>query len=105
MNLPGNIAESLVYTDGCRKKTWFFDLIYSIAYREMGNYEEAHKAILKVLEIKPDYYQVYYNLGLILEKQGNKQQAIKAYERFLDKVPGASSFTDVKQRIARLKAS
>lgn len=109
MNLTsGNIAESVsLYKMAAEKKPGFFEayLGLSIAYREMGNYEEAHKAILKVLEIKPDYYQVYYNLGLILEKQGNKQQAIKAYERFLDKVPGASSFTDVKQRIARLKAS
>lgn len=102
----GKMQEAVAfYKKAVSKKAGFFEayLGLSIAYRELGQYELAHEAILKVLEIKPDYHQVYYNLGLILEKQGKKHEAVRAYETFLAKVPGASRFTDVKQRIQALK--
>lgn len=104
----GNIAESVVfYRLATQKKEKFFEayLGLSIAYRELGEYDKAHNAILKVLEIKPDYYQVYYNLGLIFEKQGKNSKALATYKEFLEKVPGASRFTDTKQRISKLKNS
>lgn len=102
----GNIPQSVsFYKQAIQKKENFFEahLGLSIAYRELGEYAKAHDAIIKVLEIKPDYYQVYYNLGLILEKQGKNTDALNAYNKFLDKVPGASKFTDTKQRISRIK--
>jgi len=103
----GNIVEAVTfYKLAAKKRKDFFEayLGLSIAYRELGEYDKAHKAILKVLKIKPDYNQVYYNLGLILEKQNKNRAALKAYEKFLEKVPGASRFTDTKQRMSRIKA-
>lgn len=102
----GKITEAVNYYKLAAKKNENFFEAYlglSIAYRELGKYEEAHHAILKVLEIKPDYHQVYYNLGLILEKQKRYKEALDAYEEFLDKVPGASRFTDTKRRISQIK--
>ena len=102
----GRMSEAVnFYKLATEKKKDFFEayLGLSIAYRELGEYDKAHKAIIKVLEIKPDYYQVYYNLGMILEKQNKNLEAIKIYKNFLEKVPGAARFTDVKQRISRLK--
>ena len=102
----GNITEAVTfYKLAAEQKKDFFEayLGLSIAYRELGEYDKAYKAILKVLKIKPDYYQVYYNLGLILEKQNKNREALDAYEKFLKKVPGASRFTDTKQRISRIK--
>ncbi len=104
----GQVNEAVrFYKLASQKKEGFFEayLGLSIAYRELGDYDKAHEAILKVLEIKPDYYQVYYNLGLILEKQNKHTEALEAYEKFLGKVPGASRFTDTKQRISRIRAS
>jgi tetratricopeptide (TPR) repeat protein len=104
----GNIAEAVnFYKLAAEKKEKFFEayLGLSIAYRELGEYDKARNAILKVLEIKPDYYQVYYNLGLILEKQHKYAEALDAYEKFLEKVPGASKFTDTKQRISKIKGA
>lgn len=103
----GKIAESIdYYKKAAEEKKDFYEafLGLSIAYREMGEYEKAHHAILKVLEINPSYYQVYYNLGLILEKQKNYREALKAYTKFLEKVPGAVRFTDTKHRISKIKA-
>jgi len=74
-----------------------------MAYKESGKYKEAYEATLKAIELKPNYYQAYYNLGLILEKQGKYDEAIKAYEKFLNEVPGAERFTDARQRIMKLK--
>lgn len=102
----GRIHEAVsFYKQAIAKKKEFFEayLGLSIAYREIGDYDKAHKAIVKVLEIKPGYHQVYYNLGLILEKQNKPQEAITAYQKFLEKVPGAARYTDVKQRISRLE--
>jgi len=75
----------------------------SIAYKETGKLDKALENIQKAIEIKPDYYQAYYNMGLILEAQGKNSEAVESYETFLKKFKGAAKFTDVKQRISRLK--
>ena len=102
----GNIRESVSYYKlATEKNNKFFEayLGLSIAYRELEEYDKASKAILKVLDIKSNYYQVYYNLGLIQEKQGKYDEALETYKKFLDKVPGAARFTDTKQRISNIK--
>ncbi|HSA06719.1 MAG TPA: tetratricopeptide repeat protein [Candidatus Gastranaerophilales bacterium] len=102
----GNITEAVTfYKLAAEKNPDFYEayLGLSIAYRELGDFNKAHDSILKVIEIQPDYYQVYYNLGLILEKQNKPEEALTAYQKFLEKVPGASQFTDTKQRISRIK--
>ncbi len=77
----------------------------SIVYKELGDYEKALQFIQYAIKLKPDYYQAYYNLGLVLEKQNKKEDAIKAYEKFLKGVRGAAKFSDAKQRISKLKKS
>lgn len=102
----GKMSEAInYYNQAINYDKSFFEAYMglSIAYKETGDYERALKAIQSVIELKPQYYQAYYNLALILEKQNNNEEAIKAYERFLKGVPGASKFSDAKQRISRLK--
>jgi len=74
-----------------------------IAYKESGRYKEASDATYKVIELNPTYYQAYYNLGIVLENMNQNEEAIVAYEKFLKEIPGAERFSDVKQRILRLK--
>lgn len=74
-----------------------------MAYKELGKYDEAYMATSMAIKLKPAYYQAYYNLGLILEMQGKNSEAIQAYEKFLDEVPGAEKFSDAKKRISVLK--
>lgn len=74
-----------------------------IAYKAKGDYNSAYNATVKAISLKPNYYQSYYNLGLILESMHRNKEAINAYEKFLKEVPGADRFSDVKQRIAKLK--
>ena len=75
----------------------------SIAYREIGQLEKAIEAVDYALKLKPDYYQAYYNKGLILERQNKCSDALDAYEKFLKNTKGADRFSDVKQRISKIK--
>ena len=102
----GKMSEAIsYYNQAINYSSGFFEAYIglSIAYKELGNYDKALEAIQYAIKLKPDYYQAYYNLGLILEKQNKPQEAIKAYEKFLKGVSGASKFSDAKQRILKLK--
>jgi len=48
------------------------------------NYSEAELAYRKVLEKNNNNAQVYYNLGIVLKKQGDYPSAIKAFDQALD---------------------
>lgn len=102
----GKMSEAInYYNQAISYDNSFFEAYMglSIAYKEIGDYDRALNSIRVVIQLKPDYFQAYYNQGLILEKQNKPEDAIKAYERFLKGVPGASKFSDAKQRISRLK--
>lgn len=102
----GRMSEAVnYYNQAINNNKNFFEAYIglSIAYREMGSYDKALDSINYAIKLKPDYYQAYYNLGLILEKQNKCDEAIVAYEKFLKGVPGAAKFSDVKQRILKLK--
>lgn len=77
----------------------------SIAYREIGQPDKALKAIDYAIKLKPDYYQAYYNKGLILERQNKCSEALTSYDFFLRNTKGADKFSDVKQRISKIKRS
>lgn len=104
----GKMPEAIkYYNQAISYNSDFFEAYMglSIAYKEMGDYEKALYAVQHAINLYPNYYQAYYNLGLILEKQNKPEEAIKAYEKFLKGVHGASKFSDAKQRILRLKES
>ncbi len=104
--ISGNFTQAInLYQQAIEKKPDYTDayLGLGIAYKEIGDYPSALNSTNKVLELNPKYYQAYYNLALILEKQGQNRKAINSFEIFLEKVPGAERFTDVNQRILRLK--
>lgn len=104
----GKMPEAVkYYNQAISYSSGFFEAYMglSIAYKEMGDYDKAFDAIQHAISLYPNYYQAYYNLGLILEKQNKKEEAIKAYEKFLKGLPGATKFSDAKQRILKLKES
>lgn len=93
------------YNEVLRKDKNFFEAYIglSIAYRETGQYDKALKSADCAIKLKPDYYQAYYNKGLILERQNKCTEALNAYGIFLKKTKGAAEFSDVKQRISKIK--
>ena len=52
-----------------------------------GDVEGARQDFEKAIEIDPDQAEPLLNLGLLYQKTGNNQEAIRYYERFLEKAP------------------
>ena len=48
---------------------------------ERGSLEEAARSLLRALEINPRYVQAYLDLGLVFLRAGNRDQAVKAWQR------------------------
>ncbi len=74
-------------------------LLLGIAYRQIGNYEEAIKVHLKSLEQDEDQVRAHYSLGIDYEKKGNSETAKRYYTKTieLDK-----AFTKAYFRLANL---
>jgi protein O-mannosyl-transferase len=53
------------------------------------------------VRIRPDYAEVYYNLGIVLENAGRVQEAIRHFEQALRINPGA---IEARNKLARLRA-
>ena len=70
-----------------------------------GDTQAAANEWQRAIELDPDYAYTHANLGEALESLGRKTKAIAAYERAIELDPQASFASEVKQRIARLRAS
>jgi len=104
--ISGKYDDAIImYNQAIRQNSKFADAYMGLgmAYKAQGMYNESYNATLKSLSLKPNYYQAYYNLGLILENLNRPEEAIVAYEKFLKEVPGADRFSDAKQRISILR--
>ncbi|MGK7932119.1 MAG: tetratricopeptide repeat protein [Microcystaceae cyanobacterium] len=53
------------------------------AYRE-GKYAEAEAIMRRVIELDPDNYRAYSNLGVLLELKGELKEAILAYKKAIE---------------------
>ena len=58
-------------------------LNYALAQEHLsaGNREEAKRLLEWLLQHHPDYVATYYHLGKLLEKDGDKAQAMTVYEQ------------------------
>ena len=66
-------------------------VLYNIAYVNfvyLDNNEVALDYFNKVLELKPDYTDAYFNKGRVLEQMGNYAQATDIYKEVLKNQPG-----------------
>ncbi|MEM2969821.1 MAG: AAA family ATPase [Candidatus Bathyarchaeia archaeon] len=66
-----------------------------LAYACLEKYQEAIADFLKVIELKPNFAEAWYLLGLAKEYIGNLQEAIEAYEKALELNP---DFKDAQNR-------
>jgi tetratricopeptide (TPR) repeat protein len=69
---------------------------------EQGNYAESASLLRRAYELAPDPI-LLFNLGRALERLGDVDGAIDAYERYLRDAPDASDRPTVEARIAELR--
>lgn len=70
-----------------------------------GDWEGAVREWRQTTQLRPDYAYAYANLGEALEHTGKPRDALIAYERAVQLDPHAPFVAEVRQRIARLRAS
>ena len=49
--------------------------------QEQGKLDEAVACCRRALELKPDYAEAHYNLGIALKDQGKLDEAVACYRR------------------------
>ena len=60
---------------------FLFNLL-GVTHAETNSFEEAVAYYKKAIALNPEYYEVYNNMGIVLQDQGNKmEQAMDAYKK------------------------
>jgi tetratricopeptide (TPR) repeat protein len=69
------------------------------------NYPEAEQLLLRARDIKPELPEVYYGLGTLYQMQGQKEQAVASFEKFLQIGPGQDPLAKghAEQQLRQLK--
>jgi tetratricopeptide (TPR) repeat protein len=63
----------------------------------------AHVQYTTVVWLDPNAYHAYYGLGFAASKLGRKQEAIDAFERYLQRDPSSQFAENVRGELARLR--
>lgn len=78
----------------------------AIAYSKQNRYNRAIGALKRASEIKPDSYQVHYNLGQAYEAAGVPKEAYAEYKNALDinafYTKARQAMTDLSERLPEL---
>ena len=85
------IITALMLTVGYSQET---DVLSATDWFQKGynayvnkEYDKAISFYLKAIELKPDYAEAYYNLGLAYKNQGNLTKAIESYKKAIEVDP------------------
>ncbi len=71
-------------------------------YMHIGDYDAAIDRFQDAIEAKPGYAIPFRYLGEAQEKKGQKKQAIKSYQRYLDLYPHAEDGAKIKKKLEKL---
>ena len=65
------------------------DVWSKIAFQleKAGNYEQAKEYYQKAVDLDPNKYEAYTNLGLIYVREGEYVKAIKCYQKTIELIP------------------
>ena len=71
-------------------------------YMHKGDYDAAIDRFQDAIEAKPGYAIPFRYLGEAQEKKGQKKQAIRSYQRYLDLYPHAEDAAKIKKKLEKL---
>jgi len=72
-------------------------------YLDMGSYGSAIGAFKKALKRNPSYADAIMGLAESYKYQGNKDEAVKYYQRYLDVLPNGPEASVAKRNLSELK--
>ena len=75
----------------------------AIAYHATGKNDVAQKELLQVTRERPDHKNAWLNLGVVSRELGDRAQAIRAWERYLELDPQGEHAAGIRQEIESLK--
>jgi len=75
----------------------------AIAYHATGQNDVAMKELLRITREHPTHKNAWLNLGVVSRDLGDRAQAIRAWERYLELDPQGEHAASVRQEIASLK--
>jgi tetratricopeptide (TPR) repeat protein len=75
----------------------------AIAYHATGKNDIAQKDLLQVTRERPDHKNAWLNLGVVSRELGDRAQAIRAWERYLELDPQGEHAAGIRQEIESLK--
>ena len=78
----------------------------AVIYMWENKYNKAKELLLRAIEINPDYVDPYFHLAISLEKNGQIEEAVKYYDKFLELSVGRVNRTvrlQVEERLSKLK--
>ena len=73
-------------------------------YNAENKLELARNKYLEALQVKPDFAEAHYNLGLIFSKMGDNVKAVTHLEKFLQLSPNARNADTIRAYVQKLKA-
>jgi hypothetical protein len=77
----------------------------AIAYHATGDNDTARKELLRATREKPDHKNAWLNLGVVNRELGNRAEAVRAWERYLELDPNGEHAATIRQEMETLKQS
>ncbi len=71
-------------------------------YMKKGNYDAAIDRFQDATRRKPNFAKPYRLMGEAYEKKGEKAEAVKAYQKYLEILPSAEDVGKIRKRIEKL---
>ncbi len=71
-------------------------------YMKKGNYDAAIERFQDAASRKPGFARPYRRMGEAYEKKGEKAEAVKAYQKYVEILPSAEDAGKVRKRIEKL---
>jgi len=71
--------------------------------KSTADYKDAAKEFERAKILAPDWPDVYYNLGMILEKTGDYETAVNNLKTYLQIVPSASDANQIQEKIYKME--